>query len=76
MPLIDITYPQGTLTPDQRTELANGLTAALLRAERAPDTEFFRSITWAHVHELPQGSVLAAGRPVTEPTFRIEATTP
>jgi phenylpyruvate tautomerase PptA (4-oxalocrotonate tautomerase family) len=76
MPLIDITYPQGTLTPDQRTELANGLTAALLRAERAPDTEFFRSITWAHVHELPEGAIHAAGRPVTQPIFRIEATTP
>ena len=45
MPLIDITYPQGTLTPDQRTELANGLTAALLRAER---------------HGAPLGPALAA----------------
>jgi phenylpyruvate tautomerase PptA (4-oxalocrotonate tautomerase family) len=76
MPLIDLTYPAGTFTPEARTGLANDLTTALLRAERAPDTEFFRSITWAHVHELPEGAVLQAGRPVTEPTFRIQATVP
>jgi len=76
MPLIDITYPEGALTGQQREELANGLTAALLRAERAPDTEFFRSITWTYVHELPGGAVFTAGRPVFEPTFRIQATTP
>lgn len=76
MPLIDVTYPQGALTSEQREELAQGLTAALLRAERAPDTQFFRDITWAYVHELPEGAVLQAGAPVQKPTFRIEATTP
>jgi phenylpyruvate tautomerase PptA (4-oxalocrotonate tautomerase family) len=76
LPLIDITYPQGALTAEQRDELTAGLTAALLRAERAPDTDFFRSITWAYVHELPAEHVRAAGRPVVAPTFRVEATTP
>jgi phenylpyruvate tautomerase PptA (4-oxalocrotonate tautomerase family) len=76
MPLIDVTYPDGTLTPDERTRLADGLTTALLRAERAPDTDFFRSVTWVYVHELPQGTVLSAGRPVEQPTFKIDVTTP
>ena len=76
MPLIDITYPVGTFEPAQRTELADGLTTALLRAERAPETDFFRSITWANVHELPEGAILAGGRPVEAPTFRVEATVP
>ena len=76
MPLIDITYPAGTFEPAQRTELADGLTTALLRAERAPETDFFRSITWANVHELPEGAILAGGRPVEAPTFRVEATVP
>src|SRR4030088_30881 len=53
MPLIDLYYPAGTFTPEARTELADGLTTVLLRAERAPDTEFFRKITWIHVHEQP-----------------------
>src|SRR2546421_11474464 len=76
MPIMDLTYPAGTFTPDERTELVDELTTVLLRAERAPDTEFFRNITWVHVHELPEGTVLAAGRPVSEPTFRMQVTVP
>ena len=48
----------------------------LLRAERASDTEFFRKITWIHVHELDDGAMLAAGRPVSEPVFRVQVTIP
>ena len=76
MPLIDLSYPSGTFTPAARTALVEELTTVLLRAERAPDTEFFRSIAWVNVHELPDGCVLAAGRPVAEPTFRVQVTIP
>ena len=64
MPIIDLTYPEGALAPDTRAELVDELTTVLLRAERAPDTEFFRSVTWVYVHELPEHNVLAAGKPV------------
>jgi phenylpyruvate tautomerase PptA (4-oxalocrotonate tautomerase family) len=76
MPLLDVTYPQGALSEDARERLADELTAALLRAERAPDTEFFRSITWLYLHELPVHAVRRAGRPADLPTFKVEATTP
>jgi 4-oxalocrotonate tautomerase family enzyme len=76
MPLIDLTYPAGTFTDESRTALVDELTTVLLRAERAPDTAFFRSIAWVHVHELPDGCVLSAGRPVAEPTFRVQVTIP
>jgi phenylpyruvate tautomerase PptA (4-oxalocrotonate tautomerase family) len=76
MPLIDVFYPAGTFTPEARDALADELTTAMLRAERAPDTEFFRNITWIHVHEQPEGTMLAAGRPVDQPVFRIQATVP
>jgi phenylpyruvate tautomerase PptA (4-oxalocrotonate tautomerase family) len=76
MPLIDLSYPAGTFTPQSRTALVDELTTVLLRAERAPDTEFFRSIAWVHVHELPSDCVLAAGRPVEAPTFRVQVTIP
>ena len=59
MPVFELTYPEGALAPEAREKLLEDLTAALLRAERAPDTEFFRSVTWSYVHELPEGSVLA-----------------
>jgi phenylpyruvate tautomerase PptA (4-oxalocrotonate tautomerase family) len=76
VPVFEITYPQGALESQAREKLLEDLTATLLRAERAPDTEFFRSVTWAYVHELPTGSVLAAGKPVEQPTFKIDVTTP
>src|SRR5436305_12271481 len=76
MPMMDLTYPGGTFTPEARTELVDELTTVLLRAERAPDTEFFRNITWVNIHELPEGAILAAGRPVSKPTFRMQVTVP
>ena len=76
MPLIDLTYPAGTFTPEARTAIVDDLTTVLLRAERAPDTDFFRSIAWVHVHELAAGCVLSAGRPVDAPTFRVQVTIP
>ena len=76
MPMMDLTYPAGTLTPETRGELVDELTTVLLRAERAPDTDFFRSIAWVYVHELPEGTLFASGRPVSEPTFRLQVTIP
>jgi phenylpyruvate tautomerase PptA (4-oxalocrotonate tautomerase family) len=76
MPVFELTYPEGALAPEAREQLLEDLTTCLLRAERAPDTEFFRNVTWSYVHELPEGSVRSAGRPVPEPTFKIDVTTP
>jgi phenylpyruvate tautomerase PptA (4-oxalocrotonate tautomerase family) len=77
VPVFELTYPEGALEPDVRAQLMDDLTTALLRAERAPATQFFRDITWSYVHELPAGSVLAAGRPVdSRPTFKLDVTTP
>lgn len=76
MPIMDVTYPQGALTDEARDGLVEDLTTILLRAERAPDTDFFRGVTWVYLHELPAGHVRAAGRPVPAPTFRVDVTTP
>ena len=76
MPLIDVFYPAGTFTEEARTALAEELTTVMLRAERAPDTEFFRNITWVHLHEQPEGTMIAAGQPVSQPVFRIQPTVP
>ena len=76
MPVFELTYPQGALAPDARAQLLDDLTTAILRAERAPNNDFFRGVTWGHVHELPADCVVAAGRPVEKPTFKIDLTTP
>jgi phenylpyruvate tautomerase PptA (4-oxalocrotonate tautomerase family) len=57
MPKLELTIPAESLSEDERGELARDLGAALLRWEGAPDTEFFRSITWAHVHALPAAAM-------------------
>ena len=73
MPLIDLTLSEGSIAPDDRAKLAEELIAVVLRAERAPDTDFFRSVTWSFVHELPQGATVAGG---AEPVFRAVFTVP
>lgn len=57
MPKLDVTIPEGHLSDEARRELPERLAAALLRWEGAPDTEFFRSISWAHLHELPAAAI-------------------
>jgi phenylpyruvate tautomerase PptA (4-oxalocrotonate tautomerase family) len=57
MPKLDLTIPADALTDESQQELARELGATLLRWEGAPDTEFFRSITWTHVHALPADSI-------------------
>jgi phenylpyruvate tautomerase PptA (4-oxalocrotonate tautomerase family) len=76
MPLLDLTFQEGTLSEDAKRDLPGKMAEALLRAERAPDTEFFRKIAWTHVHELPAGSQHTADGPATEPQVIVQATTP
>ena len=75
MPKLDLTVPTGTLSDDAKGELARELGATLLRWEGAPDTEFFRSITWAHVHELPAESIQTPDG-VAEPHAVLDVTIP
>jgi phenylpyruvate tautomerase PptA (4-oxalocrotonate tautomerase family) len=57
MPKLDLTITQGALSDEARQELPRKLGAALLAREGAPDTEFFRAITWAHLHELAPDTI-------------------
>ena len=71
MPRLDLTLPADVLSDETEQELARDLAATLLRAEGAPDTEFFRSITWAHIHELPAEAIQTP----TESPNRISSST-
>lgn len=76
MPMIDFTYPKGSLAPDARADLLDRLATKLLAAERAPDTEFFRSITWVYANEIDPDDLAVGGRPGAEPRFRVKVTVP
>jgi phenylpyruvate tautomerase PptA (4-oxalocrotonate tautomerase family) len=75
LPKLDLTIPAESLTEDARQELARELGATLLRWEGAPDTEFFRSITWAHVRALPADEIQTPDG-VAEPHAVVDITVP
>jgi phenylpyruvate tautomerase PptA (4-oxalocrotonate tautomerase family) len=74
--MIEFTYPRGAIASEARAELLDQLATRLLRAERAPDTEFFRSITWVYANEIDPGDLAVGGRPGGEPRFRVQVTVP
>jgi phenylpyruvate tautomerase PptA (4-oxalocrotonate tautomerase family) len=76
MPKIDLTYSAGALSAEAKSELPAKLAATLLKWEKAPDTEFFRSISWTHVHELAADSAHDANGGDAPSHFVIDVTTP
>jgi phenylpyruvate tautomerase PptA (4-oxalocrotonate tautomerase family) len=76
MPMIDLTYPKGSISEDARADLLEELATKLLAAEKAPDTDFFRSITWVYANEVDPESLAVGGRPGGEPRFRVQITVP
>ena len=75
MPKLELTIPAESMPEEDRGRLARDLGAALLRWEGAPDTDFFRSITWAHVHALPAASMQTPDG-VADPHAVIEISVP
>jgi phenylpyruvate tautomerase PptA (4-oxalocrotonate tautomerase family) len=75
MPKLELTIPAESLSDQAQGEVAHDPGAALLRWEGAPDTEFFRSITWAHVHALP-ASAMQTPDGVADPHAVIEISVP
>ncbi len=76
MPMIEVTYPKGAVSSEAREGLLDELATRLLKAERAPDTEFFRSITWVYANEIDSENLAVGGRPGGEPRFRVQVTVP
>jgi phenylpyruvate tautomerase PptA (4-oxalocrotonate tautomerase family) len=76
LPKLDLTFSAGALSADAKQELPAQLAQAMLRWEGAPDTEFFRSISWTHVHELPDGAAHTANGEATDSQFVVEVTVP
>ena len=76
MPMIELTYPKGSIEPSAREELLDELATKLLEAEKAPDTEFFRSITWVYANEIDPEALAVGGKPGGDPRFRVQITVP
>lgn len=72
MPMIELTAPAGSLT--EREGLQQLLATTLLKWEGVPDNEFFRSVAWSYLHELPEGAVVTAADDA--PRFRVDVRVP
>lgn len=73
MPMIDVKLPAGRLGAEAKAGLADRLTAALLKWEKAPDNEVTRSITWTYVHEA---DVFVGGAPADRARWHVLITVP
>lgn len=74
MPMIDLTFVRGSLNDQALGLLTDELVAALLRAERAPDTPFLRDNTFVYLHALDPAAQSVGGRGAGAPRFRVEMT--
>ncbi|QWF82656.1 tautomerase family protein [Amycolatopsis sp. CA-230715] len=76
MPMIEVTVPEGAVEAAAAERLREELATTLLRWEGAPDTEFFREITWVYWHEIAADRLAVGGRSRGAPRFRVEVTVP
>jgi phenylpyruvate tautomerase PptA (4-oxalocrotonate tautomerase family) len=74
MPMIQLTAPRGSLTPEGRESVQGALAGVLLRWEGAPDTPFFRAQAWSYLNELPEGAQTTAEDDA--PRFLVNVTVP
>jgi len=76
MPMLELTVPEGALSEESKRELPGEMAAALLRWEGAPDTEFFRGISWGHLNELPAEAMHTADGPGQDPHAVVNVSVP
>lgn len=62
MPLVQISVPAGSLTPEQKALMVAKVTDACVEAEGIPAV---RQFTWVHINEVPEGGWGMAGRALT-----------
>lgn len=74
MPKIQLTVPEGALTPEGTETIQASLAAALLKWEGAPDNDFFRSLAWSYLNQIPAGAQITAAD--VEARFLVDVTVP
>jgi 4-oxalocrotonate tautomerase len=62
MPLIQISVPAGSLSPEQKRAMVERITDVIVDVEGIPAV---RAGTWVHINEVPDGGWGIAGRALT-----------
>jgi len=74
MPIIDFTFPAGSLSESQQQTLAKELSASLKQCAHAVDNPRADAINWLYLHEHPADKIFVAGELKAIPRYRIEVT--
>lgn len=61
MPLVDIQLIEGVFTPEQKRQLIENVTEAMIAVEG----EALRPVTWVRILELKQGNWAIGGQPLS-----------
>lgn len=67
MPLIQVSVPAGSLSPEQKTALVAKITDVMVEVEGFPEV---RQGTWVHINEVPDGGWGRAGKVTTLAQFQ------
>jgi hypothetical protein len=73
MPLIDVFFAKGSLSPEAQRLLLNTMWSSALRWEAIEANEVSASIAWAYRDERPRRHIGVGPRPMTENIYRINA---
>ncbi|MEU6010670.1 hypothetical protein [Streptomyces sp. NPDC047453] len=75
MPMIELSYREGSLSEPQVSDLLHRATKTLTWWEKVPDTEHGRAIAWTLANELPANKFLVGGQEPTKPRYRFRVHT-
>lgn len=71
MPLMDVTFAQGSLDADAQSRLSAKLWSIALRWEGIEITETAASVAWVYLDERPQHHVTVAGKAASQNIYRV-----
>jgi 4-oxalocrotonate tautomerase len=69
MPLVDIQLIKGVFTPDQKKQMIQKVTDAMIEVEGEP----MRPVTWVRVQEVESGDWAIGGNPLSAADVRAMA---
>ena len=69
MPLVDIQLIKGVFTPDQKKQMIQKVTDAMIEVEGEP----MRPVTWVRVQEVESGDWAIGGNPLSAADVRARA---
>lgn len=72
MPLMFLSYPEGTFTTDALNSLVDQITSDGIECEKLPLTDYVRSTTWVYAREYPKSHVFHGGKAGGESVISLE----